>query len=70
MKRKYDKCDKRCYPTRVIAKKRLKAIKKKYKNRSEKNVYYCKKCDAWHLTSMTRQKSINLDNWKNKNLEI
>ena len=65
----YD-CNKRCYPTRVKAKQKLKAIKRKHKKSREQTIYHCKKCDAWHLTSMTRAKSRNLDRWKNNNLKI
>ena len=68
MKREHKECNKKCYPSRAFAKKALKTIKKKYKGDGPKTVYYCNKCEAFHLTSLSRGNSRNLDAWKDKNL--
>jgi len=70
MEKQYDTCNKKCYPSRKIAKQVLKTIKKKHKDNTAQTVYFCEPCDSHHLTSLSKQNSRNLDNWKQKNLKI
>jgi len=51
-------CSKIKYSSRAKAKKELKKIKKQKKsNRREKSLYYCDKCEAFHLTSYPKSKT-------------
>lgn len=59
-------CNKRCYTSRVIGRKALKAWNKHNKNKMT-NVYHCDICDSYHLTSLDKQKSRSFSRYlKNK----
>ena len=52
-------CQKIPYETKKIAKRVLKVIKKQ-KGRKEKRTYFCKTCDAWHLTKIKKRFPIHM----------
>jgi len=67
---KNNKCIKKPHLTRKDAKASM-----KYQNTIHhfenklNNVYYCEICSCWHITSMSKKKSRNINHKKNKNNE-
>jgi hypothetical protein len=68
-------CDKKAFDSKIDAQKRLVEIKKEEGgNKKPKRVYYCPKCEKYHLTSWTNNKKSTVDFFrseaKNRKLEI
>lgn len=60
-------CNKKCHLTRKAAKAAMKHLNHDSKLQKKiQNVYYCKQCSNWHLTSIDKNKSRKLTRKNNK----
>lgn len=66
MNTKYDKCKKKGYPSRKIAKQCMVTLKSKGRVALQ-DTYFCDICECWHLTSMNKKQSRNLTKRKTNN---
>lgn len=59
------KCMKTCYRSRKDAKRVMKYLNRT-KHHEMTDAYYCEKCQAYHLTSMPKQKSRDFSRYLKK----